>query len=314
MVVSAHTNEGGSKVCERTRGVPGWCAITNEYGRIAPSSPADAVPTNGVVVSECANERGSIAHVDTGAVHTMGRCPQGGCTPAATCERIVKGPDPVDTRPPLKRGFPADLAITEWERCIREEYEPSRKRRKPSVVDSGAALVRRKGDSFPCLIPGNSSQEDALRMGQELNPLERLLASALSPVEQACITYNCRSPSAAKQHRRKAIKLLHSLSVALRPAHDSLTRTLPEQVTARKLHIPLIAELAKRLDYTEVSLPDDLVRGMPIIGDIPCINALPSKVTPATMGLHDVRDAVRVTNAKVIKSLSKPNDLLLKQK
>ena len=102
--------------------------------------------------------------------------------------------------------------------------------------------------------------------------------------------------------------------MALRPAHVYLTTTLLEQAPARKLHIPLIAELAKRFNYTDVPLPDDLVKGMPIAGDIPCINATLSKVTPATMDMGDVRDAIRVTNAKALKSLSKSNDLMLKQK
>ena len=167
-------------MCGLTRGFPGRCAITNDYERIAPSTTADAVPTNCVVVSECANERGSIAHVDNGAVHTTGRCLQGGFPPVAICERIGEWPMPANTRRPLKRGFPSELAISERVRFLRGEYEPSRKRHKPSVVDSGAALVQRKGDPYPCLIPENASQEDALRMAQELSPRGRLLAKALS--------------------------------------------------------------------------------------------------------------------------------------
>ena len=151
-------------------------------------------------------------------------------------------------------------------------------------------------------------------MALELNPFERLLGNALSPVEQACISFNCQSPLLVKQRRHNAVKSPQSLSVALRPAHESLTATLPEQAPSRKLHIPLIAELVKRFDYADVSLSVDLVKGIPITGDIPIINALPSKVTSATMALDDVRDAINVANANVLKSLSKSTDLLMKQK
>ena len=58
----------------------------------------------------------------------------------------------------------------------------------------------------------------------------------------------------------------------------------------------------------------DLARGMPIVGDIPLKATLPTKETPVAMSLHDVLGAVRETNQKALKSLSKSTKLLLKQK
>ena len=107
-------------------------------------------------------------------------------------------------------------AITEWGSCLRREFVPSRKRYKPSVMDSGAAMVQRKGDAFPCLIPGNSSQADALRLALDINPFERLLANALSPDEQACVQFNCQNPDRIKQPRRKFIRDLDLLSDIIR--------------------------------------------------------------------------------------------------
>ena len=53
---------------------------------------------------------------------------------------------------------------------------------------------------------------------------------------------------------------------------------------------------------------------MPIVGEIPRTTALPTKATPANMSLRDVRGAVLVTTEKVLKSLSKSTDSILKQK
>ena len=73
----ARANEGSSRACDRTRGVPGQRAITDEDAQRTPPSTADSAPTNGVVVSVCANERGSIAHDGNCPAYTTGRCLQG---------------------------------------------------------------------------------------------------------------------------------------------------------------------------------------------------------------------------------------------
>ena len=53
---------------------------------------------------------------------------------------------------------------------------------------------------------------------------------------------------------------------------------------------------------------------MPIVGEIPRTAALPNKYTPSSMQLHDVRGSLVLTNAKVLKYLSEPPDIILKQK
>ena len=247
----------------------------------------------------------------------MDRGPLGTTNDLVTIEPLgcdVMRPMPMVERPPTTEAPPVTLAVAEWGRCLRGEFIPSRNRHKPSVVDSGAAFVQRKGDSFPCLIPENSTQDDALRMARGLNPFERLLGNALSPAEQACVLYNCQNPNEAKRHRHRAIRHLEALSVSLNPAQERVGGKLADSAPARKLHIPLICALAKHLSYPDTSLMADLVRGMPIVGDIPLTGALPKKETPATMSLRDVKGAVRATNQKVLKSLSKSTKLLLKQK
>ena len=299
-------------MCDRTRAVPGGRAATDECGLIAPSSPGEAVSMYRID-GTCSNERGSSAHRRTGTAHTKDSWPPSFVFPEASIDRDVVGPMPEFARLPNMRGFPSYLAITEWGRRLRDDYVPSRKRYKPSVMDSGAATVQRKGDSFPFLIPGNSSQEEAIRLARDINPCERLLASALSPAEQACVSYICMNPFRVKLLRRRVIKHIESLSESLRSSQIQLSNSLPELAAARKLRIPLICNLVRQLDYADESLSADLVRGAPIVGVVPRTSTLPANVTPSAMNLLDVRGEVRTTNTNVLKSLSKSTVLLLKQ-
>ena len=173
------------------------------------------------------------------------------------CDAV--GPKPVVEGPPSSEAQNVTLAVAEWERCLRDEFAPSKNRHKPTVVDSGAALIQRKGDSFPCLIPEDSTQEEALQMARGLNPFGRLLGNALSPAEQACVVYNCQNPGLTKRHRHRVIQHLEALSLKLSPAQKRLARKLPRNAPARHLHIPLICALTKYLGFPDSRLPYDLV-------------------------------------------------------
>ena len=215
---------------------------------------------------------------------------------------------------PILGGPPSYLAISEWGRCIRGEYVHSRKRCKPSVLDSASEMAQRKGDSFPCFIPEDSSQEEPLRLALEINPFEKVLAGALSPAEQACVKRNCSNPNLPKRRRRMAIKHMDKLSERLQPLRRQLSGELPASSPARKLNVPLICALTTQLNYTDKALTSDLVRGMPIVGEIPRTNALHAQGTIDSMSLHDANGHIETTNLKIPKSLSKSPDTILIQK
>ena len=105
-------------------------------------------------------------------------------------------------------------------------------------------------------------------MACSMNPFERLLGNAISPAEQARIRHNFQNPNEVKRHRHRVIRYLEGLSTTLKPTHDRLAGRLKDSATSRNLHVPLICALARNLDYPDTSLTRDLVRGMPIVGDI----------------------------------------------
>ena len=247
-------------------------------------------------------------------MHSEGERPTNIDICEATNESDVRGPMPDSARLPKKRRFPFNLEITEWGRRLNRDYVRSRKRYRPSVADASTAMVHRNGDSPPCLIPGNSSQEEALRLALEFNPFERLMANALIPAEQACVAYNSQNPSRAKRHRRRTIRLLETTRDKLRPDKIGLPNDMPVLAPACMLHIPLIQKLITDLDYTDKSLSNGLVLGMPIAGVIPRTSALPAKETTAAMNLQDAKSAIRATNTAILNSMSKPKDLRLERK
>ena len=314
MVVSTHANERGSNACDQTGDDPYGCSHGN---RTVPGEPFYPAVADDRIDGRCMV--GKLPKVHT-AMSTMAA--PGSTTNGTRMSKVADepfgcdaiGPKPLVEGTPVSKALTATLAVAEWERCLRNEFTPSKNRHKPAVVDSGAALIQRKGDSFPCLIPEDSTQEEALRMALGLNPFERLLGNALSPAEQACVVYNCQNPDLTKRHRHRVIKQVEALSLKLNPAQIRLAGKLPHNAPARHLHIPLIYALSKYLDYPDSGLPYDLVHGMPIVGEIPLTSTLPMKETPSTMRLEDVKGAVRATNAKVMKSLSKPSKLILRQK
>ena len=255
----------------------GECSIGCSDGRECatgkPSPPADAVPTYRIG-GERANKGGSNARKRDGAAHTKDVRPLICVTTEASNEWDVSGPLPKCTRIPNMRGHPAYLSMAEWERCLRGEYVPSRKRYKPSALDSDAAMVRRKGDSSPRFIPEGRSQEEAIRLSLEINHFEKLLASALSPAEQACVKYNGLNSNHPKRRRRRVIKHLDKLIERLQPLQRKLAGEPPASEPARKRNIPLICAITTQPNYTDKALTSDLGHGMPIVGGIPRTNAL----------------------------------------
>ena len=89
---------------------------------------------------------------------------------------------------------------------------------------------------------------------------------------------------------------------------------LPLSAPAQKLNIPLIRALETKLNYADRALTLDLVRGMPIVGGIPRTAALPAKETLASIIIREVKGSLDVANEKILKSLSKSADTILKQK
>ena len=138
-------------MCDRFQPAPKGCSDGRKCATQKPSSPAGSV-TMYRIRGTRANEGCSNARKRIGAVRTNDSCPTRFVTTEAPIEHDVPGPMPKFARIPNMRGRPSSLAITERVRCVRSAYLHSRKRYKPSVLGSDAAMVQRKGGSFPCLI------------------------------------------------------------------------------------------------------------------------------------------------------------------
>ena len=113
-VVSTHTNERGSSVCDRPRAVPEGCSQDNIRLSREPSSPAVA---DDRIVGKCANETKSCVHNRTKAKLDMDvrpLCSSNVMIAKAPSECDANGPLPEVTRLPTPGRFPDSLAVAEW--------------------------------------------------------------------------------------------------------------------------------------------------------------------------------------------------------
>ena len=144
LVVSTRANERGSSFCEPSRGDPGGFAATNKCGVKEPSSTADAVHANGFVVSMCASNGLPNAHERTSAEHMLGDNTEGTHQPANR-ETDVHLPLPPKALSASNSQGPFNSAISErWIQLRGDSY--LRENDKPTAIDSGAAIIQRKGD------------------------------------------------------------------------------------------------------------------------------------------------------------------------
>ena len=104
------------------------------------------------------------------------------------------------------------------------------------------------------------------------------------------------------------------LGVTLRSKRHRLSKSLPGSAHARNLYIPRIQRLVPFLNYTDVSLANDLYIGMPIAGVITRASAPLSEVTEVTANVHGVESSARLTVTSTANSISKSTGARLKQK
>ena len=69
------------------------------------------------------------------------------------------------------------------------------------------------------------------------------------------------------------------------------------------MNLGFIEYLHKSINHIDVTLVDDIAKGMDIVGDIPETGALRGKTTIPQIGMNEVQEKVKVTNDKIIKDM-----------
>ena len=115
-------------------------------------------------------------------------------------------------------------------------------------------------------------------------------------------------------HRRKVARHLVKVSLEIEPLRARINTSLSANAPARAQNIPLIALLARSLDYPDRSLPADLVCGMDIVGSIPAVNAITRRESQPSANIRALRQGLKFRNRISLRSLAKPKGRLLRNK
>ena len=215
---------------------------------------------------------------------------------------------------PTHRSSPVRIAIGEWGRKNKEAAQPSVKRNIAAALSSTASVNRRQGSALPVYIAIGGDPTTALEIATHIDPFGRALNTALPIRSRNTIRWVSRIASLSKTHRRKIIRHLTKISLELEPQLARRNACLPEHSPARLLNIPLIALLARSLEYPGLKLPVGRVKGMNIAGYIPAPNALAERgVFPSTDG-RCVKRGLLARNRKILRALAKSKDMFLREK
>ena len=206
------------------------------------------------------------------------------------------------------------IIIDDWERTLRTNFQPSRSRRLPAVLETAAAGAQRSGIPIPSFLPRGITPTQALDIAGLIDPFGRTLQLKLSTRDSCNFKRVVEQPRTIKSTRHQVIRELTHLAVSIMPMRDALRKVSDKRPTANRLHIPLISFLVAKLNYPGRALPMDLTRGMKITGAIPASHVLASRVTSATKRMTALRDGLRRRNLNILRAIKTTVNTTLKAK
>ena len=115
----------------------------------------------------------------------------------------------------------------------------------------------------------------------KVNPTSTLLGPALNPKTKLAAVRCARGTTEVVSRRDKALEAIKEISKKLDPLRQRWSDALPEGSPARRLNLPLSHCITTTMDYEDVTLVKELMRGMPISGPIAKTNVLIDRVRPA---------------------------------
>ena len=123
----------------------------------------------------------------------------------------------------------------------------------------------------------------------------------------------CKDYDTTIKKRRLVLSQIKDISSSLEPCNSRLKALLPIDSPPRNLNPALIEYLAEYLDFPDRHITSDLIRGMPLTGEIEPAKSLPHADNTAKTTLQEVMKEVRDRNTQLIKTLkNRPKDAIKK--
>ena len=167
---------------------------------------------------------------------------------------------------------------------------------------------------MPSFLQRGITPTQALELDRFIDPFGRALELSLSNSDKSNFWRITHEPKAGKAGRRNFLRDLTKLADALKPAQERLRSVLDTTAPAQALHIPLIAFIANKFNYTDAALPRELTQGVKITGTIAKSNALATRISLASKNLQTLRGGLRRRDRNIIRAIKSTSNWTLKQK
>ena len=112
----------------------------------------------------------------------------------------------------------------------------------------------------------------------KINPSVMLLETALEPKTKLTAVRCAREPEEVVKRRKNALGAIKQISSKCAHLRSRWSNALPEGSPARNLNLPLFYCITTTMGYSDKTLVKELMRGMPITGDIEKTNVLTERV------------------------------------
>ena len=215
---------------------------------------------------------------------------------------------------PAQNAITADEAIRDWEEQIRIGPQPSRNRLIQSALAATAATSQKSGTALTGFTPRGLSPEVALQLASRIGPFGRALNTAVPIRSRETIRRPIINTCTVKTQRRRTIRHLKRVSLTLQPPRERLAAILPVRTPARKINIPLVMFLVRRLNYPDTRLPSDLVKGMEIPVNIQPSKSLTKREMIPSSNISRLKTNLVARNENIFRHLQRSNNPTLQTK
>ena len=188
-------------------------------------------------------------------------------------------------------------------------FVPSKGRNLDSLLFMAATGVQPKGEALPSLLPSRIlTKADHVGFACRLNPARRLLRQAIPTFAWNATARAVANPSSVLAQWEEALGALREWDVRCRPLTDRWRARLPPGHPSAHMHLALIQFFCKQLEYPDVSLADDLARGMPLVGSTPAVGVFQERQRPAATTVDAWRGGLADRNAAMVQRVVRSSD------
>lgn len=192
----------------------------------------------------------------------------------------------------MSRDICTSIKAPEWPK----DFAPSKGRSLSALAATAVAGSQPSGRALPSLLIGTpTTAAEHVRAAREVSPIAPLITVAFPTAVRNFLSAHVSDPIGTNARRIRAMETFRSVNESLEPYRGVAGTTVGSSV-----NFPLLLLLVRRFNYADQKIVGDLMKGMPIAGDLPECPSLAPRLKPATLSLEDWNATIPVRNKEAI--------------